>query len=53
MRELSILELSDVGGASPIMTIVTGLAAGATILGNSGPIYDFLSGVFDGMGGIK
>jgi hypothetical protein len=52
MIELSVSECNEVaGGVVPL--VAAGLIGIATLLGNSGAVYDFLSGVFDGFGGIQ
>lgn len=52
MQQLTVSNCEDVsGGILPAMVI--GVFGIATLLGNSGSIYDFISGTLDGYGGIN
>lgn len=49
MYELTALDIEQVGGG---FLPIAGVALAVTIIASSGPIYDFLSGLFDGLGGL-
>ena len=50
MYELTVVDCPEVGaGFAP----VAGLGLAISMIGNSGAIYDFFSGFFDGLNNVK
>jgi hypothetical protein len=51
MQELMVSDCEDVGGG--FLPLVLGaIGLGVSIVNNSGALYDFFSGVYDGFNGI-
>ncbi len=52
MQELSLVDCEQAGGGL-VPLVIGAIAAANAIINNSGSLYDFFSGVFDGYGDIR